>query len=190
MNIIALSGVKNSGKDEVCKIIQSFVPDRHYQNKKFAGKLKEIATILTGITDWEDRSKRDEPIPWMGKTRRLFLQQLGTEAMRNNIHTDIWVEALFSEYVGVHHDHIAGGIEYPNWILSDCRFENEAKAVKKRGGVVVRINRPGTGGEDLHESETALDNYDFDFVIHNTSDKSFLKDQVQEMLEYFDIIVT
>jgi hypothetical protein len=31
---------------------------------------------------------------------------------------------------------------YPKWILSDCRFPNEAEAVKRRGGLVIRVERP------------------------------------------------
>jgi hypothetical protein len=33
-------------------------------------------------------------------------------------------------------------IKYPNWIITDCRFENELKAVKERDGITIRVQRP------------------------------------------------
>jgi hypothetical protein len=32
--------------------------------------------------------------------------------------------------------------KYPNWIITDCRFPNEAKAIKDREGILIRIERP------------------------------------------------
>lgn len=66
-----------------------------------------------------------------------------------------------------------------NWIITDVRFPNEVEAIKKRGGIVIRINRDQVfmnqkraiktkeqGFE--HPSETALDDYkDFDVTINN-----------------------
>ncbi len=34
--------------------------------------------------------------------------------------------------------------EYPNWLITDVRFENEAQAILDKGGILIRINRePG-----------------------------------------------
>lgn len=33
--------------------------------------------------------------------------------------------------------------DLPNWVISDCRFFNEARAVKERDGLIFRIFRPG-----------------------------------------------
>lgn len=30
----------------------------------------------------------------------------------------------------------------PNWIITDCRFSNEAEGVKTREGINIRLNRP------------------------------------------------
>jgi hypothetical protein len=50
MAIIGVSGYSNSGKDSVGKIIQELCPKDDWQIKKFAGKLKVIASLLTGIS--------------------------------------------------------------------------------------------------------------------------------------------
>lgn len=72
--------------------------------------------------------------------------------------------------------------EYPNWIITDVRFPNEAKAIKERGGIVIRVNRFDYTKEelaDMHESETALDDYhDFDCIINNKESLTNLIEQV------------
>ena len=64
-------------------------------------------------------------------TPRVLLQQLGTECGRGIIHNDIWVNATMSEYE-----------EKDNWLITDCRFINEAKIVTIKGGMSIRVNRP------------------------------------------------
>lgn len=165
--------------------------DHHYYTewevKKFAGKLKDIASMLTGIPlhKFEDQEFKKtnlgpewaKPIPgedWVdGKpvpvpmTVRDFLQKLGTDGLRDGLHTNVWVNALFADYV----PHNTMGSDYKedesNWIITDCRFPNEAEAVKKHGGVIVRINRPGNTAVNAHPSETALDDWSFDYTINN-----------------------
>jgi hypothetical protein len=96
-------------------------------------------------------------------TVRDMLQKLGTDAIRDGLHPDAWVNALMADY------------RWQNWVITDCRFPNEAKAVRDNGGVVIRIERPGVGPVNSHPSETALDNWDFDYKIMNGSDLVALK---------------
>ena len=165
--------------------------DHHYYTdweiKKFAGKLKTIVSLLAGISehDLEDPEfkKKSMGPEWGNITYRECLQIVGTDAMRNNVHPNVWVNALFADYIPVHTDHVPGGFEWPNWIITDCRFENEAEAVKARGGVVVRINRPGIEAVNAHPSETALDNWSFDYTINNDGDIIHLLDRVAVLYE-------
>lgn len=74
-------------------------------------------------------------------TPRLLLQLLGTEAGRNIIHPNIWVNALMSEYIPYSTRGSSYELEESKWIITDMRFPNELEAVKKRGGITIRINR-------------------------------------------------
>jgi hypothetical protein len=145
-------------------------------------------------------------------TPRTLMQLLGTEAGRNIIHPNIWVNALFADYIGdnvftvTENDGMSGTQElvYPNWIITDVRFPNEAQAIKDRGGVVIRVNRTSTCGDvsfngtpkewkELvernkknnekfnHPSETALDNHNFDYVIDNSGSISDLIEKVKQL---------
>jgi hypothetical protein len=123
-------------------------------------------------------------------TPRLLLQLLGTDCGRNIIHPNIWVNALFVNYPS---DELikqlnsktdgSYGIRQPNYIIPDVRFPNEVKAIKKRGGIVIRVNRSGFEDNDIHPSEIALDNYQyFDYIINNDSDILSLLEKVKEFL--------
>jgi hypothetical protein len=68
-----------------------------------------------------------------------------------------------------------------NWVLTDTRFPNEGSGIYQRKGIVLRIQRPETDIKDrtnLHESETALDLFQFTGIINNTK-ISYLLDQVK-----------
>jgi hypothetical protein len=162
--IIGLNGYAKSGKDEVAKAITSLHP--MWEIKKFAGKLKDIASILTGVPaeSFEDQSFKMKHLMGWDMTVRDFLQKLGTEGVREAVHPDAWVNALFTDYY--HH---------AKWVITDVRFPNEAQAIKDRGGVVIRVNRPGVGPVNNHPSETALDDWDFDHVIDNSGTLQELK---------------
>jgi hypothetical protein len=133
-------------------------------------------------------------------TPRQLLQLMGTECGRQIIHPNIWVNALMSNYNKKNtKEYVVGSApntrqweadsKYPNWIITDCRFPNEVKAIKDRGGIVIRVNRPDMIAKDEHESETALDNYkEFDAIITNNSDIDSLVNDVKDILETFKII--
>lgn len=269
MPIIASSGKKGSGKDTVAKLIQCLTctdddwfkdnPTEvitkwggNYDNlgewkvKKFAGRLKEIVSLLTGISiqnlekeevkqrkleDWkvwkltfptehndfyytvnkwfltEDEARDfaddnyligfqlEEIVPDV----RFLLQYIGTDLFRNQLHPDVWVNSLFSEYKYSHIlsiidppitvEKIANSVVYPKWIISDLRFPNELKAVQDRNGICVRINRPETdklAGD--HLSETALDDrQDWDWVFDNSKDLNHLLNQVKEFVKFYKL---
>lgn len=137
-------------------------------------------------------------------TPRKLMQLLGTEAGREIIHPNIWVNALFADYQPTVYGDTAKGrgvggqlltSEYPNWIIPDTRFENEAKAIRDRNGILIRINRIKDPREDMigtdlstwkapssHPSETALDKWkDWDYIIKNDGTLEDLLVKVEEI---------
>lgn len=224
--IIGISGKIGSGKDTVGKVIQYLEYCKDYPHnsrsfedwesnignhskwkiKKFAGKLKEIASILTGIPvkDFEDQEFKQTILneEWTRSfftnkgdifkekmTVRQFLQLLGTEGLRNGLHTNVWVNALFVDYKP---DKMSE--DYPSkWIITDMRFSNEMEAVKERNGITIRVIRPhgytnpytGEYKEmplNYHSSETALDDVKFDYEIINDGSIEELIEKVKEIL--------
>jgi len=227
MSIIGISGRMGSGKNTVGDIIEKICLTNEgpvFEQKSFAGKLKQIASLLTGILveKFEDQEfkksllgdewgvVKDNPlnaIPVFENVQfnhlmsvREFLQKLGTEAMRDGLHTNVWVNALFADYnttgynyKGCENKVIQGEWEYPNWIITDMRFPNEMDAVKERGGITIRVVRPhgytnphtGEYKEmplSYHPSETALDDSEFDYEIINDGEIVDLIEKVKTIL--------
>lgn len=204
--IIGLSGYAKSGKDTVAAMIQEYYGqnDNNWQIKKFSGKLKTIASVLTGIpeTMFEDQEFKASTLgpEWSSMfigealntyvkpmTVREFLQKLGTDAIRDGLHSNAWVNALMADYhkeekVEKLSDYMSRVILPSKWIITDVRFPNEAQAIKDREGIIIRIDRPGIDPVNAHPSETALDNWDFDYKIANVSDLVALKQSVNVLL--------
>lgn len=163
VNLIGISGKAGSGKNTVASFLQDIDPS--FEQKAFAAKLKEVASILTGVPAhrFEDQEFKKETMPedWWREdkpTYRQFLQEVGTDALRNVIHPNIWVNALFADWRG-----------YSRWIITDVRFPNEYKAIKDKGGIIVRVDRPGIELME-HPSETLLDDHEFDYLMVNDGD--------------------
>ena len=191
--ILSISGRIGSGKDTIADIIQTITPYYHWEVKKFAGKLKDVAELITGIPKvrFEDQEfkKRDMGSEW-GMTYRDLLQKIGTEAMRNGVHENVWVNALFSEYqattvtVGTSEFDFTEEDQLPNWIITDTLFPNELQAVKEKNGITIKVvrNTDNTVGV-AHPSETALDDYtEWDYIVDNNGTIEDLKIQVMAIL--------
>ena len=100
------------------------------------------------------------------KTVRDLLIYMANDVFRDTIGQDIWVNTLFNQYKGVPattidqnlpivlsrgsfcgvaedtevvHGRI--GLLYPNWIITDVRYQNEADYIKNKGGILIRTNR-------------------------------------------------
>lgn len=266
-SLIAINGLIGSGKDTTGRIIQYYTGKEQwnvtleqflenywlsngynitYEIKKFAGKIKQIASIILNVpvSEFEKESFKNSVLPseWdvyvfynqQGNgygsraeifanehdlllkypdfgtdtelyrkqiTVRQFLQWLGTEAGRNSIHPEIWVNSLFvdyrcsyennpwydnkSVYEVSEEDELANPPMPPRWIITDLRFRNEYNAIKNRNGVCLKVIR----GESTssHISELDLNGVRFDWTIHNNGTIKDLEKKVLEFMEYFKI---
>lgn len=159
------------------------------QVKKFAGKLKNIVAELLScnVNDLESEDFKNSKIDYLSSedkciTPRYLLQYLGTDVLRNSINEDIHVNLLLNELKSSQNANILA------FAITDLRFRNELEAIKKHGGLTIRLNRNEANkivSNSQHESETALDNAQFDITIDNngTFEELFLK--VQKVYEVF-----
>jgi hypothetical protein len=243
----------NMSFEEWLKIETIQFPFNHtqWQVKKFAYKLKQIVALLTGCTvedlesqefkaqklgsDWQQSNHYAEleclecgsfvnvGALSMEPTYRELLQVIGTDALRNVVHENVWVNALMADYKEYTRNTAEGTaewdgekgkyiikqvpfpelsnkigqeiatdkwrafiperIETPNWIITDMRFPNELKAVEKRDGITIRVNRGMTFNNlPEHASETALDSAKFKYTIDNDGTIEDLVEKVRKIL--------
>lgn len=199
--LIGLSGLAGSGKS----VVADRLVEKGWVEVALADEIKRIAMRLWDFNDlqlWgesEERNKPDKRYPDL--TPRHVLQQLGTEVARC-IDPDVWVRYTLSVV-----QKLQGGYFYydkqtglHSWkdsavktdvVIPDCRFKNEFEGIKKAGGKVVRILRPGAGlkGEAAqHRSETEQqevpDEY-FDYVIYNDGSLDHLILLIDRMIDVF-----
>ena len=105
-------------------------------------------------------------------TNRELMQKFGD--LTRQIDPDIWIK-LALDINNVNTDVL---------IITDVRFKNEAKAIKDKGGILIRIESDRSE-EDTHISEIDLDSYNiFDFGIVNNKDTSLdrLIEQVNDII--------
>lgn len=185
--IIGLAGWAGAGKDSVADIL---VEDFSFTKMAFADPLREMALAIDPIVDVGTGGtvvRYSEVLDAVGYNQakfdfnevRTFLQRLGTEAVREIIGEDTWVE------IGMRR-----AAEFPRVVFADTRFPNEAGAVADATeGVTVRVMRPGVEAANDHISETGLNGWAFDYTIHNDGDLKDLRSKVGAMLDAVDPIV-
>lgn len=168
--IIGIVGLIGSGKDTIASHL---VKNYSYERYSWAMPLKDITARLFGWnrdmlegTTSEQRDQREIQDDWwsskLGKnwSPRSALQYMGTEVMRNALHTDIWVLA------GQHW--IAGK---SNVVIPDTRFPNEITAIREMGGVIWNVRR-----SNVPDWCAALTGYKAEYTAHTSWDvDNFMK---------------
>lgn len=194
--IIGFAGKMGAGKNLSASFVKEAYPSKEFEEKSFAYKIKQVTSLILGceIGYLEDREYKKRVLDGLSITPRKFMQLLGTDFGRKMVHPDIWVNALLNEYspIGMYsvpldfpvnvgsHDVFV----YPNWLITDVRFPNEVKAIEDHGGKVIKLTR--SCGRSKHESETALDGYNFDYVINNNGTKEELRKEVLKLVDTFN----
>jgi len=95
-------------------------------------------------------------------TAREFMQFFGTEIVRS-INPNAWVNATINR-IKKENKKIA--------IITDGRFPNEIRCVKKFGGKIIKLTKNENETKDVHSSEVGLKNFgdwNFDCVIQNSN---------------------
>jgi hypothetical protein len=150
-------------------------------------KAEELAYTLSGERsrfavreatekeDIENLSKLFDGIAIVHKpgrmTAREVLQFVGTEVFRK-MYEPVWTELLMNT-IKLENPRIA--------VISDCRFANEAQAVKEKGGRVILLTR--NTEKDTHISEDGFGDWnEFDLTIDNSKLK--IKETHEALLNY------
>ena len=184
-NTIVISGKSGSGKDALAKFMKEELEKRgkrvliiHYGDA--------VKWVLRDYFDWD--GKKDA----IGRT---LLQQVGTDIVRA-CHPNFWTGIV----VGL----LQAFEPYSNFdvaLVPDARFPNEVDITLSnlKNCVSVRVERTNEDGTkwinpDLtenqrnHPSETSLDCYAFDYVVHNDEGLELLHESAQTILKDLKLI--
>lgn len=185
MNTIIISGKAGCGKDMTA----------HFMKEELEKHGKKVLVIHYGdAVKWVLR----DYFNWDGKkdaVGRTLLQRIGTDVVRAtypNFWTGIVVGLIkaFEPYS-----------DFDVALVPDARFPNEVDIALENleNCVAIRIERHNTDGSEWinstltedqrkHPSETSLDGYAFDYVIHNDEGLELLKESAITILKDLKII--
>jgi hypothetical protein len=209
--IIGVVGLIGAGKDTMADYLVNI---HQFRRESFANTLKDAVSAVFG---WDrdllegrtrhSREWREQVDAWWADrlnmpdlTPRWVLQYWGTEVVRRSFHDDTWIASLENRLRKTTDD----------VVISDCRFPNEIGAIKRAGGLVVRVHRGpdpdwygfaemiNRGPEkniewswaktqldkfNIHASETAWIGTAFDAVIDNNSSMDHLYAQINDLVQ-------
>jgi hypothetical protein len=209
--IIGICGLIGAGKDTMADYLVNI---HQFRRESFANTLKDAVSAVFG---WDrdllegrtrhSREWREQVDAWWADrlnmpelTPRWVLQYWGTEVVRRSFHDDTWIASLENRLRKTTDD----------VVISDCRFPNEIGAIKRAGGLVIRVHRGpdpdwyrfaemiNRGPEkniewswaktqldkfNIHASETAWIGTAFDAVIDNNSTMDHLYTQINDLVQ-------
>lgn len=191
VTLIGLTGKMGAGKDEVFKRLQLLYGEHLYRRASFADPLKKSAAALFGVSAEVLDAWKNEPtlrvtvLDVKGAGRDLgrsfsvreILQRYGTEAHRDVFGEDFWVDVAMNDLEKQRGKDAMLRVGPYTYVFTDVRFENEARAIERAGGMIVRVNGVDEDTGD-HASEAGLPDNFVDFELDN----SFRPDRNEELL--------
>jgi hypothetical protein len=171
MTIIAFAGRKQSGKTTCAQFVEEKFSNEFGNAKiyNFADPLKSLCMDILGLEYRQCYGSDEEKNELVNcfwdnhqLTAREVLQIVGTDMFRT-MQKHVWSNATIRRILR----------DQPTMaIIADCRFPNEVDAIKRVGGIVIKLTR--NPYNSFHASEIALDpeQYDqsnFDLIINNQS---------------------
>lgn len=185
--IIALTGLAGSGKDETTKYLQTLLTNT--KHIAIADPLKQITKQLyPSIEDrllWpqtpQDREDRETiKINDLSTTRELLLYIAKT---LKQTHGDYVFVRLMNERIQRFQQSTNSTI-----IVSDVRYQMEADAIKHLGGIILHINRPDGHTVINDASENGISVNSIDYMIQNRGSIEDLHGEIEHACNILGIL--
>lgn len=175
-SVIGFAGYARVGKDTCADFAKEWLPE-DYSRSSFANRLKrECGLMLSAVTEdspnlllTENKIKYREFLVFWGRHRR-------------KAQPDYWIENLEDEN---------SNPVSSKTVISDVRYPNEAQWIRKRGGVVVLVERPNVGPaneEEKQSIQTIVSERYYDYALLNDGSLDDLKEKVAKLIAEMIIV--
>lgn len=183
--LIGLVGRKQTGKTTSA----AYLVEHHgYQEHSFADSLKKACIELFDLQPdqvYGSEEQKTTPDPrWFGCTPRRMLQYVGTDLLRNQLDTIMpgLGTSVFTHHFCLRYQRELTACPDARVVVSDVRFLDEARAIKKLGGKLIRLYRHDETATDTHISEQEMDLIESDVEILNEADLSILYQKLDQAI--------
>ena len=176
--IIGLSGYAQTGKDTIANHL---INKYGFTRVAFADPIREAVYKLNpniNIADMKGVSLATavdrlgwEMVKVESEDARWLLQRMGTEVGREIFGENFWVDQAMKK-----------ALQHKNVVITDVRYPNELQAILEHSGTVWRVIKDDTGAVNRHASETALDDYQFEYIIFNNDTIESLYESVDSFI--------
>lgn len=172
--LIGLAGRAGVGKSSAANWLRHA---RGFRCMAFADPIKDaLGTIYdVDIKTLEATHSKDDIIPGIGTSLRELYQTLGTDWGREMIDKKLWVRLAARKI-----DTLTGR----DICMTDVRFDNEADFIRRRGGVIICLFRPGVQSTRQHCSEQGFTPRCEDHLIVNNRSLAGLFDNLDGVLKF------
>lgn len=196
--IIGLTGPMGCGKDTVAQLLTTYA---RFKQLAFAEPLRQQLCDAFNVDYWifVDRKLKEQATPALALERcgdmaffgvmlkhkpvdvdhydyinaprspRQLMRWWGSQYRRDTVSPDYWTRILKAR--------VYAQQEGGQWrhVISDVRFELEAKAIRAMGGQIWQVKRPGVAADSTQDSETDGSAFNPDVVINNRHDMRHLQ---------------
>lgn len=168
MKLVGITGKARSGKDTLAEYL---VEHHGFLKLSFAEPIRRFVSDITGhsVEELTDGPLKEEHLGWLDTTPRRLMQTVGTEWGREMVDPDLWLKVAHRR---IREARQAG---VPGIVIADVRFDNEAEFVRRWGGEVVRLTRPGSAEVAAHASEAGVRDDLVDYEVVNDRERRYLR---------------
>lgn len=159
MTLIGFIGKIGVGKTTAADfLVENYQFSKHNFKDGLNAELHELYPKLLDhfrkYHGWTEETDILSVKPAPPETRELQ-QRHGTEVRRGG-NREYWVKKWIEKYTKTFNENVC---------VDDVRFFNEVEAIKRFGGIIVRIERSDVTDTGEHQSEIELEDYEADFTI-------------------------
>lgn len=178
--LIGITGKAGAGKDTIADYL---VKHFGYTRYGLADPLKKLLMKRFGINEAyiNNRTTKEAAHPAFGYgelidgvpryySLREWMQWLGTEASRELHGEDCWINIMEREWHAINATNETTFGELQRMVIPDLRYDNEADRIRKLGGTIIAVVRPGVAPVATHKSEDGVNSRLIDQTIINDSD--------------------
>src|SRR3569623_1188001 len=156
--IIGLAGPAGSGKDTVADWLEA---GHDFTRFALADPIRKGLCAMFGLpmTVFKPGVK-EQVIPWLGKSPRQLKQPLSTEKRQKLVAPPNWLRVS---------EHVVATEPGANIVVTDIRMAIEVEWLRRLGGQLWHVRRPGCAPVRGHSTEDGLPAASGDILVSNCS---------------------